>query len=63
MEGLRWAFATHFDGEGDFDTWQMSRMSELAPRPPQFSLPGLQEEQVSLDPGRAVTLVNFWSPT
>lgn len=62
-EGLRWAFATHFSGEGTFEAWQSSRLAKVAPRPPGFSLPGLLEEQVSLDPGAAVTLVNFWSPT
>ncbi len=62
-EGLRWAFATHFGGGGSFAAWQNARFAALAPRPPAFRLPGLLEEYAGLDPGAAVTLVNFWSPT
>jgi len=63
VEGLRWAFATHFAGEGSFEAWRSARLAAIAPRPPAFRLPGLLEEQVSLEPGAAVTLVNFWSPS
>jgi len=63
VEGLRWAFATHFAAEGPFEAWRSSRFAALAPRAPAFRLPGLLEEYVSLEPGAAVTLVNFWSPT
>lgn len=62
-EGLRWAFSTHFGGGGSFEAWQTSRRAALAPPAPAFRLPGLLEAEVGLDPGVAVTLVNFWSPT
>ncbi len=62
-EGLRWAFATHFGGGVSFAAWRSARFAAIAPRPPTFRLPGLLEEYIGLDPGAAVTLVNFWSPT
>ncbi len=62
-EGLRWAFGTHFGGGANFEAWRRSLFVAIAPRPPAFQLPGLLQEQVSLEPGAAVTLVNFWSPT
>lgn len=62
-EVLRWVFATHFSGDGPFEAWRASRLAAVAPRPPAFRIPGLLEEYASFDPGAAVTLVNFWSPT
>jgi hypothetical protein len=63
VQGLRWAFANNYRNEGPFDEWQRARRAAIAPAAPPFSLPGLLTTEVALDPGAAVTLVNFWSPT
>ena len=63
MLALQWAYATHATDGTPFDSWWSDGIAGVAPGAPPFRLPGLLSEQVELDPGSGVTLVNFWSPT
>lgn len=63
MQALRWAHAEQVPSE-PLDDWLRKIREPLLQPAPAFTLPGLQQERVSLAQARGTaTLINFWSPT
>lgn len=64
MDALRWAYAELGQPGGEFDDWYDEEISTRLVQGPEFELPGLRQESISLAEMRGTaTLINFWSPT
>lgn len=65
-QGLRFVYRELDDEDAgdDFGDWFQQRHDALAPRAPDFELPGYRTESLRLStvPSR-LTLINFWTPT
>lgn len=61
QQALAWAWGESGSG-ASYEEWLESVRADYLVRAPRFSLPGLDGEQVALEPAPA-TIINFWSPT
>lgn len=63
-QGLRFVYRELDDADDDFDGWFQQRRAALAPRAPEFELPGYRTETLRLSQAATrLTLINFWTPT